>query len=105
MIDIDNFKKVNDQFAHGIGDEVLKRTADNIKASVSEFEFARLGGEEFVIYLWGVSWAVSQADAEQRVEALCRRVREDATEHPVTISIKASQLTLHSLLTHAASES
>ncbi|MNH29297.1 Response regulator PleD [compost metagenome] len=101
MIDIDNFKKVNDQFGHDIGDEVLKRTADNIKASVSEFEFARLGGEEFVIYLWGVS----QADAEQRVEALCRRVREDATEHPVTISIKASQLTLHSLLTHAASES
>lgn len=48
---------------------------------------------------------MSQADAEQRVEALCRRVRENATEHPVTISIKASQLTLHSLLTHAASES
>ncbi|MDD2058095.1 GGDEF domain-containing protein [Pseudomonas sp. GD03860] len=83
MIDIDNFKKVNDQFGHDIGDLVLKRTAANIKAAMNEFEYARLGGEEFAIYLWGMN----QADAEQRMDALCRRVREDATDHPVTISI------------------
>ncbi len=83
MIDIDNFKKVNDQFGHDIGDVVLKRTAANIKATMNEFEYARLGGEEFAVYLWGLN----QADAERRVEALCQRVRDDAAEYPVTISI------------------
>ncbi|MDD2046758.1 GGDEF domain-containing protein [Pseudomonas putida] len=97
MVDIDNFKKVNDQFGHDIGDVVLKRTAANIKASMTEFEYARLGGEEFVIYLWGMS----QADAEQRVDALCKRVREDAAEHPVTISIGLTRIDCEDNLTNA----
>jgi len=97
MVDIDNFKKVNDRFGHDIGDLVLKRTAANIKASMTEFEYARLGGEEFVIYLWGLS----QTDAEQRVAALCQRVREDAAEHPVTISIGLTRILQEDNLTHA----
>jgi len=97
MIDIDNFKKVNDQFGHDIGDVVLKRIAANIKASMTEFEYARLGGEEFVIYLWGLN----QADAEQRVDALCKRVREDHAEHPVTISVGLTQIRREDSLTHA----
>ncbi|MGH8438779.1 MAG: GGDEF domain-containing protein [Pseudomonas sp.] len=97
MVDIDNFKKVNDQFGHDIGDVVLKRTAANIKASMTEFEYARLGGEEFAIYLWGIN----QADAEQRVDALCRQVREDASEHPVTISIGLTRIEREDTLTNA----
>jgi len=97
MIDIDNFKKVNDQFGHDIGDVVLKRTAENIKASMTEFEYARLGGEEFVIYLWDVD----QATAEQRVDALCRRVREDRGEYPVTISIGITQVRAQDTLSNA----
>lgn len=83
MVDVDNFKRVNDQFGHDSGDVVLKRIAANIKASLHEFEYARLGGEEFVIYLWGLAPAAT----EQRIDALCRRVREDRGEHPVTVSI------------------
>ncbi|AIL61538.1 GGDEF domain-containing protein [Pseudomonas alkylphenolica] len=97
MVDIDNFKKVNDQFGHDIGDVVLKRTAANIKASMTEFEYARLGGEEFAIYLWGIN----QADAEQRVDALCQRVREDAAEHPVTISIGLTRIRREDNLSNA----
>ncbi|RWU21690.1 GGDEF domain-containing protein [Pseudomonas alkylphenolica] len=97
MIDIDNFKKVNDQFGHDIGDVVLKRTAANIKASMTEFEYARLGGEEFVIYLWGLN----QADAEQRVAALCTQVREDTVAHPVTISIGLTRILQDDSLTNA----
>lgn len=40
MVDVDNFKRVNDQFGHDSGDVVLKRIAANIKASMHEFEYA-----------------------------------------------------------------
>ncbi|MGY2403158.1 GGDEF domain-containing protein [Pseudomonas sp. SDO5271_S396] len=83
MIDIDNFKKVNDVHGHDVGDEVLKRVAQNIKAVMADFDYARLGGEEFGIYLAGVR----KHDAEQLASLLCQRVREEPTQHPVTISI------------------
>jgi diguanylate cyclase (GGDEF)-like protein len=88
MIDIDNFKKVNDQFGHDSGDEVLKRVAGHIKASMAGFEFARLGGEEFAIFFQGLD----QQAAERQVAALCKRVREDLGAHPVTISIGLAQV-------------
>jgi diguanylate cyclase (GGDEF)-like protein len=83
MVDIDNFKKVNDVHGHDIGDEVLKRTAADIKGVMSQFEYARLGGEEFAIYLAGVS----REDAEALAGELCRVVRDQPTRYPVTISI------------------
>ncbi|WP_338580509.1 GGDEF domain-containing protein [Pseudomonas sp. MAG733B] len=83
MIDIDNFKKVNDVYGHDIGDEVLKRIAQDIKAVMSHHEYARLGGEEFAIYLAGVR----REEVEALAGELCRVVREQPTQHPVTISI------------------
>ncbi|HEN8729197.1 sensor domain-containing diguanylate cyclase [Pseudomonas putida] len=97
MVDIDNFKKVNDRFGHDIGDEVLKRVALHIKAAMVDAEFARLGGEEFAIFLEGLD----QKGAEQRVEALLRRVREDSGAHPVTISIGLAQVSAGDTLTMA----
>ncbi|WP_166365141.1 GGDEF domain-containing protein [Pseudomonas akapageensis] len=97
MVDIDNFKKVNDQFGHDVGDIVLKRVAANIKASMPEFEFARLGGEEFAIYLWGLT----QAEAERRVAALCLEVRSDPAQYPVTISIGLTHIEADDTLTCA----
>ena len=89
MIDIDNFKKVNDQYGHDIGDEVLKRTAASIKAVMADHEYARLGGEEFAVYLSGVR----RSDVEALMDSLCSRVREDLAEHPVTVSIGLARVT------------
>ncbi|MDZ5111211.1 GGDEF domain-containing protein [Pseudomonas putida] len=83
MIDIDNFKRVNDRFGHDVGDEVLKRVATHIKASMTGYEFARLGGEEFAILFHGLD----EQSAVEQVCGLCSRVREDHADHPVTISI------------------
>jgi diguanylate cyclase (GGDEF)-like protein len=50
MVDIDNFKLVNDQFGHDTGDLVLQEFSTLIKNLVSDYEvFGRWGGEEFVI--------------------------------------------------------
>ncbi|CAM3297913.1 GGDEF domain-containing protein [Pseudomonas plecoglossicida] len=97
MIDIDNFKKVNDRFGHDIGDQVLKRVAVHIKASMGDYEFARLGGEEFAIFFKGLD----QEGAERQVAALCKRVREDVGEHPVTISIGLARVDSADTLTMA----
>ncbi|WP_245600569.1 diguanylate cyclase [Sulfurospirillum arcachonense] len=52
IIDIDNFKKVNDTYGHDVGDAVLKEFAKIIFSNVREFDvFARWGGEEFILLL------------------------------------------------------
>jgi diguanylate cyclase (GGDEF)-like protein/PAS domain S-box-containing protein len=49
FIDIDNFKAVNDQYGHDIGDEVLKTVAKTLQNSVRSFDMvSRWGGEEYV---------------------------------------------------------
>ncbi|MCF5891232.1 diguanylate cyclase [Aeromonas veronii] len=49
LLDIDHFKRVNDQYGHHIGDTVLKLVAGKLKEYFKEELVARLGGEEFCI--------------------------------------------------------
>ena len=52
MCDIDHFKSINDRFGHNIGDEVIRRVANVLSASVRRIDLAgRWGGEEFVLVL------------------------------------------------------
>ena len=52
MIDIDYFKKINDEFGHLAGDTILVQLADAIKKSVRQMDIiSRFGGEEFIILL------------------------------------------------------
>jgi len=52
MIDIDNFKRINDQFGHKVGDEVLIKLSQLVIEGLREGEhFGRYGGEEFLLIL------------------------------------------------------
>ncbi len=52
LLDIDDFKKINDKYGHDQGDLVLKKIAETLKNSVREQDtVCRWGGEEFLIFL------------------------------------------------------
>ncbi len=72
MIDVDNFKQINDSFGHLIGDEVLKFVAECIASSTRSSDFAaRYGGDEFIVVLYGAD--------KQRAEEIAQRIREKIT--------------------------
>lgn len=52
MCDIDHFKRVNDEYGHGVGDEVLREVARRLQLSVRSYDMVgRYGGEEFLVAL------------------------------------------------------
>ena len=75
MIDVDNFKRVNDQFGHAVGDQVLRSLSEFVKSRIRGTDiFGRFGGEEFLIILP----ETSEAGALFFVD----RVRTSIHEHP-----------------------
>jgi len=53
LFDIDNFKKYNDAYGHGVGDEILKQTAALMKRCVRDHDLvARISGDEFAVVFW-----------------------------------------------------
>jgi diguanylate cyclase (GGDEF)-like protein len=82
LIDIDDFKKINDTYGHQTGDEVLVQVANIIKNNIREKDVgARWGGEELAVYLPQVDLKTGIAVAERIV----KRVREN-TSPVITIS-------------------
>ena len=53
LFDIDNFKKYNDKYGHGAGDEILRQTAALMKRCVRDHDLvARISGDEFAVVFW-----------------------------------------------------
>ncbi|TCS98111.1 diguanylate cyclase [Tepidimonas ignava] len=75
MVDLDHFKRINDEHGHPAGDAVLRAAADTLRSTVRPMDtVARLGGEEFVVLLPNVTPARAQALAERLRAALQRTV-------------------------------
>lgn len=88
VIDIDNFKRVNDTYGHAVGDIALKQVALSIQMNMESNDFAaRYGGEEFVVLLHEKSDQLALAKLEKIRKNIARTPIEEMNRLPVTISI------------------
>ena len=70
IIDIDDFKHVNDTLGHLIGDRVLMETSERLSRALGPHSIlARLGGDEFILFRSGAEEADARAEAEAILEA------------------------------------
>lgn len=74
MLDLDDFKCVNDQMGHDVGDEVMKEFGKRLQQSVREMDtVARLGGDEFIILLPDIE---SEANVDKIVKRINNAIKE-----------------------------
>ncbi len=88
FIDLDGFKKVNDDFGHDYGDKLLIQVADRLKKSSRDVDvIARLGGDEFTVILTDVA----DSDAAAQVAArIVKHLKEPFTIDKQLIHIGSS---------------
>ena len=76
LLDLDNFKRINDSYGHQIGDEVLRKVSGRLVGAVRAGDaVCRIGGDEFLIVM-------READAKPASQ-IAERVRRTITESPI----------------------
>ena len=87
-LDCDNFKPVNDQYGHEVGDRVLRILAQTIQGNLRQSDrIARVGGDEFVVLLPTISCASAQQVFDKLQDKVSQAMKANAW--PVTLSVGA----------------
>ncbi len=87
MIDLDHFKRINDQWGHLTGDRVLQQVAEHLKSVLRQQDIAaRFGGEEFTVIMPETTLSGASCLAE--------RLRESITAHPFEVNGTVISLTV-----------
>ena len=93
MVDLDDFKHINDEHGHVVGDRVLKCAASLLAAGIRESDFvARYGGEEFALMLGGTNLKQAQTRLSalvQRIGASRYKYKQLGEEHLVHFTVSA----------------
>jgi diguanylate cyclase (GGDEF)-like protein len=93
LLDLDNFKQVNDSYGHQVGDQVLAEIARILSESIRSSDFlARYGGEEFILLSRGIQIQESEKRYSEILDRIARtpiRCRSSADEL-LKVSLTAS---------------
>jgi diguanylate cyclase (GGDEF)-like protein len=92
LFDLDRFKRVNDRCGHQVGDVLLRRTADAVRARIRGTDLAaRVGGEEFAILLPGSDDSGAATFADELRRDIEREVVVEGVGWPTTASFGVAQ--------------
>lgn len=82
LVDIDHFKKINDQYGHHLGDEALKKVATLLSSQIRQSDIiARYGGEEFIIAMPNTALIIAQ-DVAERCRLIIQNTHLKTLEYP-----------------------
>src|SRR3990170_2019044 len=88
MLDVDDFKRINDNYGHRTGDVVLKELAMIIKRCVRKIDLvARYGGEEFIVMLPQTPLPGARREAERIRDAIAEHCYANLMKEKVTVSL------------------
>ena len=88
FVDLDNFKQVNDDFGHGVGDQVLMLLGQRLQSALRETDtVARIGGDEFVIILEDIR---HKGDVTRIAQKLRKQIAESMLVEGHDIKVTAS---------------
>lgn len=103
MVDIDHFKKFNDQWGHELGNHALVHVANLIKLAIRKLDYAcRFGGEEFVILLPNTDLRQAVSVAERLCEMISTTALFVENVSPITIT---ASLGVDQFLSHKGEQS
>ncbi|MGN1339428.1 MAG: diguanylate cyclase domain-containing protein [Oscillospiraceae bacterium] len=93
MIDMDNFKAINDNYGHIAGDQTLKMFADTLRTYSQEGDvLCRIGGDEFVVFVKGVTSKSELGNrASDIISDLCYKLEQCKFETNSSVSIGIAQ--------------
>ncbi|MGB5824250.1 MAG: sensor domain-containing diguanylate cyclase [Proteocatella sp.] len=89
MIDVDDFKAINDNLGHAFGDEVISEISRSLKGIFRETDIVgRIGGDEFVVFMKNLK-NVNEADkkAEEICRTFARKYEKQESSHNISSSI------------------
>ena len=89
MIDLDNFKSVNDNFGHAFGDKVLVEVSDKLNLIFTKDDvIGRIGGDEFIVFVKSYSGGREWISA--KAEQLNKRIRKEYEQNGMVIQVSSS---------------
>lgn len=88
IIDLDNFKSINDNFGHAFGDAVLSRSAANLKELFRDIDIlGRIGGDEFAVLIKNISSAKA---AYNKAKEICQKLFDSFNKEDAVFTVSAS---------------
>ena len=87
MADLDHFKRINDEYGHPVGDEVLRMVSDKLRSATRVYDIlSRYGGEEFLV-------ALPNTDLQGTL-VVAERIRSEVERTPVVVDGRTIHLTV-----------
>ncbi len=88
MMDIDNFKSINDRYGHFAGDKAISSVADILRKNIKKSDLiCRFGGEEFLILLWDITCDEAISVSQRLLQELNVKIEFESQKISFTTSV------------------